>query len=127
TSPSARSDMGMVYDGSDGSVLLFGGDYKTANLGDTWVFTGDTWTQLNPSSSPSPRDLPAMVYDAADGYVLLFGGQDVTNGNVLGDTWKFSNGQLTQLSPTTSPLARSDASIAYDAADGYVVLFGGES
>ena len=39
-------------------------------------------------------------------------------GSLSGPTW-------TQQTPATSPIARDDASMAYDAATGSVVLFGG--
>jgi len=67
-----------------------------------------------------------MAYDAADGYVLLFGGTESFNSTTsLGDTWEFHAGQWTQLFPSSSPSPRIFASMAYDAADGYVLLFGG--
>jgi Galactose oxidase, central domain len=43
----------------------------------------------------------------------------------MSDTWMFKDNLWTQLSPPVSPSARWGAGIAYDAADGYVVLFGG--
>src|SRR5438445_689575 len=52
----------------------------------------------------------------------------VTDANGFGapdDTWEFSGGVWTQLSPSSSPPPRQYASMAYDAADGYVLLFGG--
>ena len=64
-----------------------------------------------------------MTYHAADGYVLLFGGANLSAS--LGDTWKFSAGSWTQLSPSTSPNPRGDAAMVYDAADHEVVFFGG--
>src|SRR2546426_418399 len=67
-----------------------------------------------------------MAYDEADGYVLLFGGSNNIGGtSPLGDTWKFNAGVWTQLSPSTSPSPRVLASMVYDAANGYVLLFGG--
>jgi len=129
TSPSGRSFASMTYDGADGYVVLFGGN-RLGALGDTWKFAGGNWTELSPTTSPGARYDSTMVYDEADGYVVLFGGcswdcwvltQD------LGDTWKFVGGQWTNITPTISPSARFGASMAYDSADGYAVLFGGYS
>jgi len=71
-----------------------------------------------------------MVYDAApgDGYLVLFGGEG-PHGS-LGDTWVFQNKNWTNVTPTlpnatNTPSPRYGAAMAYDAADGYVVLFGG--
>jgi PKD repeat protein len=85
------------------------------------------WTNLTSSlaTAPSPREGESLVYDAADGYVLLFGG--LGRHGLLGDTWKFQGGNWTNLSGTLTrhPSPRFEAGIAYDAADGEVVLFGG--
>ena len=81
-------------------------------------------TQLQ---GPSARYGEAMTYDAADGYILLFGGTTLssTGGTVyLGDTWTFSGGQWHALG-ISGPSPRTGATMAYDASDGYVILFGG--
>jgi PKD repeat protein len=66
----------------------------------------------------------ATVYDPIDQYSLIFGGY--TNRHVyLGDTWAYAAGRWTNLTPATSPTPRDHASLAFDARDGYVVLFGG--
>ncbi|MCI4324342.1 MAG: PKD domain-containing protein [Thermoplasmata archaeon] len=73
----------------------------------------------------------AVTYDGHDGYVLLFGGTyspDYGNGvDFLATTWKFQNNTWTNLTATAGvpPRARAGALMAYDATDGYVVLFGG--
>jgi len=128
TSPSPRFLASTAYDVADGYVLLFGGSNNiggTSVLGDTWEFHAGIWTQLSPTSSPSPRAGASMVYDAADGYVLLFGGVDGNNTAPLGDTWEFHAGAWTQLFPSSSPSSHFFASMVYDEADQYVLLFGG--
>ncbi|MDE1819552.1 MAG: PKD domain-containing protein [Euryarchaeota archaeon] len=131
-SPPARYAAAMVYDIPAGYVLLFGGQGAgtSGSLQDTWEFSGGTWVQLTSTSSPGTRYGATMTYDAADGYVVLFGGFGCSTGSgcvasLLQDTWQFSGGAWTQLTPTTSPGTRYDASMTYDTADGYVVLFGG--
>ena len=90
-------------------------------------FVGAPLSWSNPSLNPSPavRTSASMVYDSAstDRYVFLFGGY-AGGTNYLGDTWKFSSGIWTQLS-ISGPSARADSAMVYDAADGYVLLFGG--
>ena len=88
--------------------------------------TAPGWTQVTSTSSPNARTFAAMTYDPAIKAVLLFGGYHVA---VYGtnDTWIFSNGSWTNLSSTLprAPSPRWSASLAYDAYDGYAVLFGG--
>ncbi|MGI0053249.1 MAG: hypothetical protein ACREC5_00905 [Thermoplasmata archaeon] len=135
--PTPRVDAQMVYDASDGYVLLYGGSNESTappvcqdgcarSDSDTWTYLAGTWTEL-PIPGPSPRSGESMVYDATDGVVLLFGGE-LDCGNVScpisGDTWSYHHGAWKELA-IGGPPARLDAPIAYDARDGYVLLFGG--
>jgi hypothetical protein len=66
-----------------------------------------------------------MAYDTADRYVVA-----VSPNSTLGasaDTWTFSAGTWTKLSLAVSPPNRWHGAMAYDAKDGYVLLFGGEA
>jgi hypothetical protein len=64
-----------------------------------------------------------LAYDAVDHTVILFGGGSPSG--VLGDTWSFSHGQWTSISPAGAPPYRRAAAMTYDGADGYILLFGG--
>jgi len=70
-----------------------------------------------------------MAYDAAAGNVVLFGGANDSgvnsSFNILNDTWLWNGTTWTEQFPTTSPSARSSATMSYDAATGNMVLFGG--
>jgi hypothetical protein len=68
-----------------------------------------------------------MAYDAATGTVVLFGGEarHGVTGTTLGGTWTWDGSTWTRQAPATSPPARYEASMAYDAATGTAVLFGG--
>ena len=66
-----------------------------------------------------------MAYDAASGAVVLFGGVTEPGDDNSADTWTWDGSAWTEQSPATSPPARSEASMAYDAATSTVVLFGG--
>lgn len=125
-SPSARRSHAMAYDAARGQVVLFGGDYGSSFLGDTWVWDGTNWTQKNPANSPSARDCAnAMAYDVVRGQVVLYGGWNGGAGGYLGDTWVWDGTNWNQKSPANSPGARNAHALAYDAARGQVVLFGG--
>lgn len=130
--PALREAASMTYDEADGYVLLFGGvallSGSPNGLNDTWTYSHGVWKELHPALSPPARSIASMTYDQGDGYVLLFGGV-ITEGTnlVLNDTWSFTGGVWTHVYSPTSPQARVYPGMAYDAADGYVVLFGGNN
>ena len=113
----------MAYDPATQQLVLFGGLSRTA-LGDTWMWSGTTWTQQFPATSPPARDSASMAYDAATQQLVLFGGEGSTNQD-FSDTWTWSGTNWTQLSPATNPPARAGSSMAYDASAHQLVLFGG--
>jgi hypothetical protein len=127
--PAPRTDAAMVYDASDGYLLLFGGLGAAGPLSDTWIFQYGQWTPLSlPSAAPVPpaRTSAGITYDAADSDVLLFGGA-AANGAPLGDTWGFAGGLWTNLTQAggAGPAPRSAFGLAYDPTTSRVVLFGG--
>ena len=91
--------------------------------------SNNSWLDVSTTvgSPPPARYLGTMAYDPVDQYVLLFGGVDPSTNTYYSDTWAFAHGQWTQLSPSNSPPARYVASMAWDAKDGYMVLFGGST
>ncbi len=129
TSPSARWGASMTYDAATSNVVLFGGIGASGALNnDTWTWNGNTWTQMSPSTSPLARSFATMTYDPATRSTVLFGGSFYAS--LLNDTWVWgvyppASPYWAGTTPTTSPPARSGASMAYDAATGNVVLFGG--
>src|ERR1700733_1449233 len=138
TSPPARIEQAMAYDAAQGQVVLFGGEVSsfnssgsitTTSLGDTWLWDGANWTQTALQTGPPARENHAMAYDSTHGQVVLFGGGhtygDLTNENILNDTWVWDGTNWTQKFPQTSPPARELFAMAYDSAHGQVVLFGG--
>ena len=63
-----------------------------------------------------------MAYDELRQQLVLFGGYTTTYVN---DTWEYDGAYWTQVFPSTSPTARSGASMVYDSARGRILLFGG--
>jgi galactose oxidase-like protein len=139
--PPKRMYAAMAQFGSGASVVMFGG----LNLGppgvftqfnvldDTWTWNGTDWTQQSPPFSPPARYGATMAYDPVNGVAILFGGRSA-GGQLLSDTWRFVFRCLgktscglgwSQISTTTSPPARSDAAMAFDAALQQVILTGG--
>lgn len=132
--PTGRSDAGIAYDAADGYVVLFGGLVPNGRtlLNDTWTFRSGAWTNVTNRSGPAPpRSWRfGMSYDSSDGYVLLFGGDRGQFFNTTGwnETWSFHAGVWTnRTSVGPKPPAGEGDVIADDPADGYVVLFGGDS
>lgn len=130
-SPSARFGASLTYDAHDGYLLLFGGDTSTtsgAAVNDTWKFIHGSWTQLSPPVSPPARFWAGMTYDARDRYVVLFGGQGCTSATVcsyLNDTWDYVSGVWINVTRSVAPSPRAVPNMVFDAADNYVMLFGG--
>ena len=125
-SPSARIFTSMAYDAATGTVVLFGGrrgGFSAFN--DTWTWDGTTWTKRAPAASPSPRKGAVMAYDAATGTVVLFGGLNKAGGRAFNDTFTWNGTTWTKQATATGPSARWGGAMAYDAATGTVVLFGG--
>jgi hypothetical protein len=86
-----------------------------------------TWTKQVPAASPPARSSAAMAYDAATGTAVLFGGEGRGGPGLLSDSWTWNGATWTQQAPAVHPPALREAAMAYDAATGSVVLFGGVS
>ncbi len=129
--PPACQDGAMAYDPATHRIVLFGGIGTSDNiLGNTWTWNGADWTEASPPKSPSPRFGAAMAYDATTRQMVLFGGEETLgglgHGGELNDTWTWNGTTWSELHPAKSPGGRAYASMAYDAASGHLVLFGGE-
>ncbi len=124
-SPTSRNAAVMAYDATHSQVVLFGGIGYAGVSNETWLWDGGHWTKQSPVTSPPARQEAVMAYDAARGKMVLFGGRQISGSSYLNDTWTWDGTNWTQLSPAASPSARAQASMAYDAALGKVVLFGG--
>jgi len=128
--PEARNGIALAYDAARGNVLLFGG-YGTDKLADTWLWNGTRWDVVTPvpgSEVPPVREAHALAYDSARERVVLFGGWG--DSGQLGDTWEWDGVKWTNVTPTESsdsPSRRYGHALAYDAARGKVLLFGGNA
>ncbi|MEW5988276.1 MAG: kelch repeat-containing protein [Chloroflexota bacterium] len=83
------------------------------------------WRQVFPPISPPVRADHAMAYDTARGVAVLFGGY--SNGVELNDTWEWISQTRTwvERQPAHRPPVHYGHAMAYDAARGVTVLFGG--
>ena len=129
TSPGPIGGVSMAYDDSTGLIVLFGGCPLGCmqSSATTWTWDGTNWTQRHPLNSPPARTNASLVYDAALGQLVLFGGEGTGAQSLpLADTWTWDGTNWTQQHPATSPSARLNMSMAYDATTRTVVLFGGD-
>jgi hypothetical protein len=125
--PPGRTWASFAYDAARYQLVLFGGDNQNTVYGDTWTWKHGSWTEQQPARSPSARTGGAMVYDPATRQLLLFGGStdQGTEGGYQGDTRVWTGRTWRHLHPATSPSARHNADMIYDAATQDVILFGG--
>jgi hypothetical protein len=150
--PSARGGLAVSFAGSAdaGAFVMFGG-VGTTYFGDTWAFQSG-WTNVcTPDAGacgcgPCARAYHAMAFDAVHRLVVMFGGSNATD--PMADTWVMSSDRHWQQrcavsclvdggqsdsepagasSCCVSPPARSEHAMAFDAARGVVVLFGGKA
>src|SRR5436190_4452525 len=132
--PLARNNTAAAYDEAHEVVVIFGGrHYQLVNgnwvpgdLGDTWIWNGQEWSEQHPINKPPPRSFTTMAYDPAVGKIVLFGGWCFSCGTYLNDTWEWDGNNWTQINTPTAPPPRIGASIGYDAAHNQFVLFGGQ-
>ncbi|HTZ61189.1 MAG TPA: hypothetical protein VMC82_00865 [Thermoplasmata archaeon] len=131
--PPPRNDGNMVWDSTDGYLLLFGGEYlnestfTTTYYNDTWKFAGGAWVNLTAAGAPPARHGAGLADDPANDEVVLFGGVGA-HGRDLNDTWTYAGGvwtNITSLITGASPPAGFWFSMAYDPTLSSVLLFGG--
>jgi hypothetical protein len=120
----------MAYDAARGRVVMFGGRDSSGNMtADTWEWDGTTWTNVTPASGSPPagyRGEDAMAYDAERGRVVMVGPYSSSGGGWVLSTWEWNGTTWTNMTPPSgSPPWRVSPSMAYDAARGEAVLFGG--
>lgn len=96
--PSARHDLGMVWDSARNKAVLFGGmqiDISGVTgipKQDTWEWdpATSTWSErTSQGSKPGARYAHSMAYDGSRSKVLVFGGFDISTGGSLNDLWEW--------------------------------------
>lgn len=118
--PPARSRACFAYHPPTETLVLFGGGNLNGFLGDTWLWNGRSWS-AGPGG-PAARASASMAFDPATESLILFGGY---GDRMLSDTWAWDGTSWRSLSPGTRPLPTRGATMAYSAALGGLILFGG--
>ena len=122
----------LAYDAATSTAVLY-------INGGTWTWNGLNWTAICGTTSPSTaacalpsRNGAAMAYDPANSSIMLFGGT-AGIGSFLSDGWTWNGTSWTAVCGTTTPATaacgpsvRKSPSMAYDAVNSQLLLFGGE-
>jgi N-acetylneuraminic acid mutarotase len=132
TKPRERYGHSMVYDSNNEFIILFGGNnVGYGKMDDTWIFdcVGNDWRELNLTTKPSRRYWQSMIYDAHNQISIIFGGRTGSSVSLDGsdETWKFDyvKNEWEKISTSSSPPARYDTPLVYDAKNHKAILFGG--
>jgi len=120
----------MAYDRLKDALVTFG--VEAGGAAHTWIYdlAKNKWTMKDPSFSPAARVGHSLVYDDYDNEIILFGGTNYLNYDTFyNETWSYntSTNTWTNRTPAISPPARANHSMAFDKANGEMVLFGGYS
>jgi hypothetical protein len=131
--PPERSDAAIAYDPETGQAVMFGGLGANGSLGDTWIWSGTGWTEVQLSPSPLSRFDASMVYDPKLHGLVLFGGSpdqpiSASQQSNLGATWLWTGTRWQRIEIPHQPTSNNLSGIgvvgmmAYDAATGRVLL-----
>jgi hypothetical protein len=125
TVPYARASAAVATYPTIDQVVLFGG-LADVNPNNTWTYNGTTWTLKSPANQPLLVYAASAVFDPNINAVILFGGG--SGGVDQNTTWKWlvAGGNWEQVATTQSPPPREGAGMAYSAALGHVIVFGGQ-
>jgi PKD domain-containing protein len=130
--PPARESASMDFDANMGGLLLFGGEgLGSTPRNDTWLFQDGAWTNVSyVGPAPAPRYAASLAFDPEpeeNGSVLYGGCVSAFLGVAcFNDTWLWAgwSGWI-PMTPSALPPAIGFAAMAFDPADGAVVLYGG--
>jgi hypothetical protein len=135
---------GLVYDSHANSVIAVtsGGETYSYQAGSWTNLSRDIWTNYT-SGNPGFVGGEGFVYDPQLGGSVLFGGSCTVMSDDKNDyygaacetiggpragyntTWLFRGGNWTNITVPNDPTARADMSMAFDAANNFLVAFGG--
>ncbi len=134
TPPPGLSFASMSYDGDSGQLMLYGGLLSESGpeYGGTWALSFDTgtdtytWSQLTPTPPPPTLAAASMAYDPGNGLILYGGRADAST--ISNQTLQWTGGAAgtwSKLTATAPEGGLDAASIAFDATNHELVLYGG--
>ncbi len=125
-SPEPRCGHSMAFDEPTRRTVLFGGVGRgDRTLGDTWLFDGGSWREVD-GPHPQSRRYAAFAYDPGlQGCVLHGGSVDDAGRQQFGDAWLFRDRTWTRLPAGFKTDVRDDHGLAYHRSAGRLVLLDG--
>ena len=86
--PVARVGHSAAWDTTSSAMYVFGGDTSSGDANDAWEYdpSGNTWTDLSPSTRPDARTEHSAVWDDLNNVMYVFGGFGSAR---LNDLWEF--------------------------------------
>jgi len=139
-SPSPRASAAIVYGEVRANLVPLGGfNDADGGLGDTWIFDGFNWTEVDPVRRPSERAthnlcwcprseqlvfVTGVRFSPAGGHNPITGGRVWSQHN-LGDTWIFDGENWQELDLETQPAHRQFGAMSSHPDERGVLLFGG--
>lgn len=124
--PSVRAGHCLVYDEQQRKVALLDG-YQPPHqpeLGEVWAWGGKEW-KIIPGAGPTARFYGSAVYDARRKRIVSYGGLGHSGlKDLRSDTWEWDGKTWRQMADTSAG-ARFLHVMAYDAARGKTVMYGG--
>lgn len=121
--PPGRYDHSLVANTDTGDLyLLHGRAADNTQLQDLWRWNGEAWTEVEFASDPPDNTFRhiASTYDPTDDAI-------VTYNEWRRETWKFKNGDWTEVATGETPNSGWGFSFLYNPATQSSILFGGTS
>lgn len=128
TDSRAPSDRGehLLFDTTRKQLLLLGGTRETGRM-QLWRRQAGAWAGVAADTAPAARELGGAAWDSRRGRLVLFGGVGLdSREDRRGDTWEW-DGTTWHRAPEGTVGTRDHHALAYDAARGRVVLYGGNA
>lgn len=134
STPGPRFRGGMAFNQAHSRMQIFGGVAQVRGwVNDTWAFNGRTLSTAESVGNWEREDLNApgdmfkamLAREPRPATAILFGGWNGVETWAQGLTWRWNGSDWQLLYPAHSPPPRTSGAIAYDAARGVTVLFGG--
>jgi hypothetical protein len=124
-SPPGTAVMGMAYDGTNGEVVMFGGETTPGSTESTWTWNGTDWTEQHPRHVPQWVEGPALTQ--FHGGVMMFGGDWDCFEDICFDrkTWTWNGHDWQAREQTAGPTGRSYLAMASGIGAQPAVMFGG--
>jgi hypothetical protein len=117
-----REDALLVFSAADSTLLLFGGRRAGKVFDDVWRRAGSTWRAVPAQGGPGAIQHGAAAYDPVRRRVVVFGG--AVGREFSNRTFEWDGARWHAID-APGPLPRVGHGMAWSAADGGVLLYGG--